>query len=264
MVRTLCCLFAVLCMLTACKTWNKTTRYMKDSWETTRSYIDPNPTIDTKAYEQTNPNQVKLAKLFTPVDGPLTSLVNFLEDQDAKPDEKWFDMLFVRFPWVNRAFYTDKDGKILKQRPSVPMKRFSRPLEFKAVWRDTFLKTVADYPELGPELYIGTPFFEDVHFRGLIVAGFDPRTLIKLSPEPKELMIIHPGGGVWSVNDKLNTKAILALKWKEMLEDSVTGRFTVDGKIYTWLARYIGSDCYVYATECADPKVKESSWWWPF
>lgn len=245
-----------------CKAWYDTKKYMKGSFEEAKGWVDVKPEIETDAYEFENPNQEKLAKLFTPVDGPLASMTRFLEDKDTMPDQEWQDLMFVRFPWVNRLIVTDKDGKIIEQRPEVPFKRFSEPLVFEAEWRRTFIKTVADYPDLGPELYIGTPYFEDVSFKGLIIAGFDPRSLIRLSPEPSELLVIHPGGDVWSVNaGEVDRKGLLEVPWDEVLEDDVQGQVKVGDKYYTWLARYLGQDCYIYATESVDPGADGEIWW---
>lgn len=252
MVRFFSC-FLVLIVLSGCHTWTRTQRYLKRNWDPVRSYIDPKATVDTDAYKLENPNFEKLARLVTPVDTPLLQLFRFVSDRDTMPDEEWFKLLFARFPWVSRAFATDSDGVILEQHPAIPLKRFSQPLIFEGEWRKVFLKTVADYPELGPELYVGTPHFVDTDFRGLIVAGFDPRTVIRFSPKPEELFIIHPGGGVWSAGADVDEEAILALPWNELLQDDVSGLVTVGDVSYTWLARFIGNDTYVYATKSVDP-----------
>jgi hypothetical protein len=187
------------------------------------------------------------------VDAPLLQLTRFIADRDTVPDDEWFSLLMARFPWLDRAFYTDAEGNILDQRPAVPLKRFSKPLVFIGQWRKIFLETVADYPELGPELYVGTPYFEDTDFKGLIVAGFDPRTVIRFSPNPEELIIIHPGGGVWNSGAEVDEAGILDQPWEELLEDDVTGQVKVGDTYYTWLARFIGEDEYVYATKSVDP-----------
>lgn len=254
----------VLMILAGCHTLTRTKRYLNRQWEPVREYVDPDAEIDTNAYKMDNPNFEKLARLITPVDAPLMQLARFISDRDTYPDEEWFKLLMTRFPWLNRSFVTDVDGVILDQTPAVPLKRFSQPLVFEGYWRKTFLKTVPDYPELGPELYIGTPYFVDAEFKGLIVAGFDPRSAIDFSTDPEQLIIVHPGGGVWSDGCKVDDKAILALPWDEILEDDVTGQVHVGDKYYTWLARFIGDDQYVYATESVDPTKGAESTWWPW
>lgn len=244
-----------------CSAWRSTTKYAKESWESTREYLDPPPEIDTDSYQFESPNQEKLAKLFTPVDGPLTSLSRFIDDQDTLPDLDWLDLLLSRFPWVHRVIVTDEEGTIIFMQPEIPVKKIDKPLVFEGVWRDIGLLTVVDYSDLGPELYIGRPYFEDVDFRGLIGVGFDPRTLLNLSPQPDQLIIIHPGGGVWSRGADVDKDALLAVPWEEILKDEVQGQVQVGEKFYTWLARYIGDDHYVYATESVDPDADAESWW---
>ncbi len=256
-------MLVMILLSTGCSAWRSTSKYAKESWKTTKDYIDPPPQIDTDSYQFENPNLEKLAKLFTPVDGPLTSLARFVDDKDTLPGVDWLDLLMTRFPWVHRVLVTDEEGTIIFMQPEIPVKKIEKPLVFEGVWRDIQLLTVVDYSDLGPELYIGRPYFEDVDFRGIIGVGFDPRALLSLSPDPKELMIIHPGGGVWARGADVDEEAILAVPWNEILEDEVQGQIKIGDKYYTWLARYVGDDHYVYATESVDPKATGSSWW-PF
>jgi len=253
-------LIAALMVLGGCSMWDTTAKYTKDSWETTRDFVDPPPEIDTDSYQFSNPNQEKLAKLISPVDGPLTSLIRFVDNTDTLPGIDWLDLLRARFPWVNRVLVTDEEGTIMFMQPELPVKKISKPLVFEGVWRKIKLLTVVDYSDLGAELYIGRPYFEDVTFRGLIGVGFDPRSLLRLSPEPKELIIIHPGKGIWSLGADVDEEAILAVNWDEILKEKVEGQIKVGNRYYTWLTRYVGEDQYVYATQSADPNA-EGSWW---
>jgi hypothetical protein len=260
-------IFLVLSLVVSasgCSVWGSTKEYAKGSWESTKDYIDPPPQIDTDSYHFTNPNQEKLAKLFTPVDGPLTSLARFVEDTDTLPDVDWLDLLMARFPWVHRVLVTDVDGTIIFMQPEIPVKKIEKPLVFEGVWRNIQLMTVVDYSDLGPELYVGRPYFKDVDFRGLIGVGFDPRTLLGLSPAPEQLIIIHPGGGVWSRGADVDEVGLMAVPWAEKLKDEVQGQVKVGEKYYTWLVRYIGNSSYIYATESVDPKADDTSSWWFF
>lgn len=249
-------LLTALLLVAGCgSAWTSTKEYTKESWETTRDFIDPPPQIDTDSYQFENPNQEKLAKLFTPVDGPLTSLARFVDNNDVLPDIDWLELLLARFPWVHRVLVTDEKGTIIFMQPEVPVKKIEKQLVFEGVWRDIHLLTVVEYSDLGPELYIGRPYFKDTAFRGLIGVGFDPRTLLTFCPEPDQLIIIHPGGGVWSRGADVDKDALLAVPWEEILKDDVNGQVQVGDKYYTWLTRYIGDDQYVYATESVDPSA---------
>lgn len=252
-------MLTTLFLVSGCSAWDTTADYAVKSWKTTKDFVDPPPQIDTDSYQFQNPNQEKLAKLFTPVDGPLTTLARFVYNTDTMPDLDWLDLLMARFPWVNRVVVTDDAGTIVFMQPELPVKKISKPLKFEGVWRDIRLMTVVDYSDLGPELYIGRPYFRDVDFRGIIGVGFDPRSLLSLSPSPQELVIIHPGSGVWSRGADVDKKGLLEVDWDELLKDEVHGQVQVGEKYYTWIVRYIGSDAYVYATESVDPKA-ESGW----
>ncbi|MDD4951417.1 MAG: hypothetical protein PHV85_02590 [Desulfovibrionaceae bacterium] len=250
----------LICLLCACSTVDTTWKQTKEVAGKAKEFVNPAPEIDYDSYKFENPNQEKLALLFTPVDGPLSSLINYIEDQDVYPPKEWVNLLFARFPWAHSLIVADAEGKMLERVPPLPLKRFTQPLKFEAVWRETFLKTVVDYPDLGPELYIGTPFFKDVEFMGLIVVSFDPRDLMSMCPKPEELIIVHPGGGVWSLGAEVNREGLLAVDWPELLKDNVQGQVQVGEEYYTWLVRYIGRDYFIYATRSVDPKHSESSW----
>lgn len=266
MVSTLMRYISLLLLLaifftSGCGMWRSTTQYAKESWKETKDYIDPPPQIDTDGYQFESPNQEKLARLFTPVDGPLTSLARYVENTDTLPQVDWLDLLLARFPWVHRVLVTDEEGTIIFMQPEIPVKKIEKQLVFEGVWRDIRLMTVVEYSDLGPELYIARPYFEDVAFRGLIGVGFDPRTVLSFSPEPSELIIIHPAGGVWTRGADVDKEALLAVPWDQILAEDVQGQIKVGDKYYTWLVRYIGKNQYVYATESVDPKADADSWW---
>jgi hypothetical protein len=234
-----------------CGSKDGATSDIMDTWEMTKDVFDPPPSIDTDSYQMDNPNRVRLARLFAPVDGPLTSLSRFVESTDILPDIDWLELLMARFPWVNTVMVTDEEGNILFMQPETPLKKLTQPLIFKAEWRDRPLLTRVDYTDLGPEMYIGRPYFKDTLFRGLIGVGFDPRTLLSLSPEPTKLVVIQPGKGVFS-RGKADAEALLAVNWDEILVNYVNGQVEAGGKYYTWIVRYIGKDPYIYATESVE------------
>ena len=254
-------LLAVTLMSAGCGFWETTRDYAVDSYSATKDFVDPPPQIDTDNYQFDNPNQAKLANLLAPVDGPLSQLARFIDDTDTMPGIDWLDLLLTRFPWVNRVIVTDEEGTIIFMQPEIPLKRITKPLRFEGVWRNLRFLTVVDYTDLGPELYIGRPYFEDVDFRGLIGVGFDPRMLLSFSPEPKELIIIHPNQGVWSRGADVDKDALLAVPWDEILVESVQGQVKVGDKYYTYLVKYIEQDPYIYATESVDPNADAESWW---
>ncbi len=238
-------------------TWEGTKSMAKSSWKSANATVNPNPQIDLDAYKLSNPNQEKLARLVTPVDQHVMRFSRYMVDLDVYPSEEWIQLLLKRFPWLNGVIVADNEGKVLDRRPSTPVKPFSHPLWFEAVWRDTLVKSVLDKTPLGPELYFGVPYYQNNTFTGLVVAHFDPRTLFTFCPEPEELIIIAPARGVWTPKAGVDTDALLKLPWDKLLEDSVYGQVEVGGKFYTWIGRYVGRDLFAYATESVDPKHSE-------
>ncbi len=226
----------------------------------TRDMMNPAPVIDTNRYKWENPNQEKLALLFSPVDAKVMSLMRFATSQDFRPSPEWMDALLIRFPWVDGVIVADASGEILVRKPPVPLKRFSEPLVFESIWRETLVKTVVDYTALGPELYFGTPNFEGSEFVGLHVVHFDPRVLFTFCPKPEELIIVDPRAKkLWTAGTMPipGAEALLDQPWEEIMKKNVHGQMAVGGNHFTWLARYIGADKFVYATQSANATFED-------
>ena len=226
----------------------------------TRNYINPAPKVDVARYSWENPNQEKLALLFSPVDAKVTSLMRYVTSQDYRPDAAWMDYLLMRFPWVDGILVADASGDILDRRPPVPVKRFSEPLVFESIWRDTLVKTVVDYTLLGPELYFGMPNFDGTEFVGLHVVSFDPRVLFTFCPNPEQLLIIDPRAKkVWTSGAAVTpaAQALADQPWDTMLLEQSNGNMEAGGEHFTWLARYIGLDRFVYATQSANATFED-------
>jgi hypothetical protein len=240
--------------------WDDSKRTVRTTVLGTRDYINPAPKIDVNRYSWENPNQEKLALLFSPVDAKVSELMRYVTSQDFRPNEAWMNYLVMRFPWIDGVLVADSKGDILDRRPPVPVKRFSEPLVFESIWRDTLVKTVVDYTVLGPELYFGMPNFEGTEFVGLHVVSFDPRVLFTFCPQPEQLLIIDPHAHkLWTAGAGVSQEgeALTAISWdKELLEHS-QGTIEAGGKHYTWLARYIGHDRFIYATESANASYQD-------
>lgn len=238
--------------LTACSVWEDTVYVTQSAYDATKDVVNPDPEIDLDYSGCDDPSQAKLARLFAPVDTPLGAMVRFLSDQDTYPPADWIEMFFQRYPWVHSLIVVDADGWMLDRIPHDPIKRIDSPLHYEATWRETFLQTVIDHPALGPEFYIGTPWFNGPEFGGLIIASFDPRVLFNFCPAPEELVILQPGGGAWTKSKGLDTAPFMDIPWAEMLEDDVNGELEIGGREYIWLVRYVGHDPYIYLTQTVD------------
>jgi hypothetical protein len=186
--------------------------------------------------------------------------MRYITSQDYRPEAAWMDFLLVRFPWVDGIIVADQDGEILDRRPPVPVKRFSQPLVFESIWRDTLVKTVVDYTALGPEIYLGMPNFSGQDFVGLHVVSFDPRVLFTFCPQPEALFIIDPyARKVWTSGGAppAGSEEMAALPWEQMLLEKSNGNLTLGENHFTWLARYIGRDRFIYATQSANATVED-------
>lgn len=254
---------AALFTLSACgalgPSWDEGKQAVISTVRDTRDSINPAPKVDVTRYAWDNPNQEKLALLFSPVDAKVLSLMRYVTSQDFRPDDAWMDYLLMRFPWIDGILVADANGDILVRKPPVPVKRFSEPLVFESIWRDTLVKTVVDYTTLGPEIYLGTPNFDGTEFVGLHVVSFDPRVLFTFCPRPEELLIVDPRARkIWTAGTALPAGAALAeLPWEQMLLEKSQGTLEVEGKHFTWLARYIGRDRFIYATESANASIED-------
>lgn len=226
--------------------------YGSKVWHDAQSAIDPNPEINLSHGGIENPDDNKLALLFTPVDAKILALCETLSTVDSHPDENWFKLLFMRYPWISGVLTVDDEASVLVKLPEAEIKPFkSGPLiEYEGDWNEIDLKSFVSYSEFGPEMYLATPFFKDAEFKGLVVAHFDPRILLNFCPDPKKLIIMQPdGGGVWTGAEDLNKEALLKIDWDELLDNDVRGVVDVDGVRYVWLARYIGDTQIVYLTK---------------
>jgi len=250
--------------VTACgalgPSWDDSKRVVKTTVLGTRDYINPNPKIDVNRYSWENPNQEKLALLFSPVDAKVMELMRYVTSQDFRPNDAWMSYLMTRFNWIDGVLVADANGDILERRPPVPVKRFSEPLIFESIWRDTLVKTVVDYTTLGPEVYFGMPNFEGTEFVGLHVVSFDPRVLFTFCPAPEQLLIIDPRAHkIWAAGTvpPPEDEALTAIAWDTVLLEKSQGTVDAAGKQFTWLARYIGRDRFIYATESANASYED-------
>lgn len=247
--------------------WDNSVSTMRSGFRETRDFINPAPRIDVNRYKWDNPNQEKLALLFSPVDEKVMALTRYVTSIDSRPDEQWMETLATRFPWVDGIIVADQNGDILTRKPPVPLKRFSQPLVFESIWRETLVKTVVDYTPFGPELYFGMPNYKEADFIGLHVVYFDPRVLFTFCPQPEQLLIIDPRAKqMWTSegSEHPGAEELVQKDWLTIMKEKIHGTIMAGGKQYTWLARFIGRDLFVYATESANASFEDKGFSVPF
>lgn len=245
--------FLLLSHLAACSS-------MDSAWQYTRDAVDPNPSVDLAANTMDDPDEEFLAKQVTPVDMRILDLTRFLSAQDAHPDPEWFELTMMRFPWLDGVMTVDTEQKQLYQYPGASLK----PLDPSALynidgeWVDQGVQMHIDYTELGPEMYIAKPMFSGTDWLGLLVVYFDPRVFFNFCPNPEDFVILDPKGDIWTVEATPDRVTLAQIPWPSILRDQVRGTVHIEGKSYTWLARYIGKQQIVYAVQ--DKEENEQPW----
>ena len=84
--------------------------------------------------------------------------------------------------------------------------------------------------------------------KGLVVAHFDVRSLVKLSPNPEELVILAGEKVLWSGKYQFESTPFAQINWQQMLGEESYGVVTESGNSYTWLVRYLGDVPIVFGT----------------
>jgi hypothetical protein len=243
----------LLAAMAACSTLDST-------WDYTAETLDPDPEIDLGANTMDDPDEEFLAEQVTPVDKQLLDLIRFLSAQDAHPDPEWFELVMMRYPWLDGVMTVDVEKKLLHQHPEASLKPLDpTPLyDFQGEWMEQDIHMHIDYTELGPEMYIATPMFSDTDWLGLLVVYFDPRVFFNFCPNPEDFIVLDPKGDIWTVEASADRMTLAEIPWPKILSDEVRGTVHIDGKSYTWLSRYIGNKQIIYAVR--DKKENEGAW----
>jgi hypothetical protein len=227
---------------------------MRQTWKGTqklyRSYVNVDPSVSLKSEGQDHWEDL-LAPLMTPVDMQIGEMVRVVDARDSFPDDAWSNGLLKRFPWLNGMAAADMYGAQLLAKPEVTLKPLNLALlvEPGDAWRDRRLRSFIEDTPLGPEVYVGTPFFKDNELQGIIAAHFDLRSVIQLSPDPAKLMVISPEAVLWAGGYGGLAAAVQTEPWAERLKSNVQGEIKVEGRELVWLTRYVGDRQIVYLTE---------------
>lgn len=243
-------LAAIFCLglLTGCST-------MKTTWRSTRKlyrkYVNVDPTIDLAAAEDDDKALQRLGALFMPVDEPLMKLTRLLNSQDTPPENDWVQQQLTAFPWLSGLAVLDTSGLVKFQVPST----FMRPMDFTPLleladrYKARQLGAVVKTDELGTVVMVAGPYFENNEWTGLIVAFFDPRSLLRFSPDPGALVVLSSDGTVWPGGSEQASSALTAVKWDDILKDDVQGDMTAGGTNWVWVSRYLGQLHVIYLTD---------------
>jgi hypothetical protein len=229
-----------------CSGW-KDNRIVTKTKDVYKGYINTDPSIDLTNPGVRSPGEERLAYLFVGVDQRLHELVRSLDGKDTFPEGPWFDQMLDRFDWLSGAGAVDVEGTVLARKPVVGIKvpDYDVLLQKDVLYPERTLRAGVEQTPLGPEFYLGSPFFTNNTWQGLLVVHFDFRSVVRFSPEPDELMVLYEGGVLWP-GKGFNQEGLLAMNWSELLRKDVQGQVEIGREEYHWMARYIGQFRLVY------------------
>ena len=255
MKRTLsAALAAVSCfvLLSGCGT-------MKTTWRDTRKlyreYINTDPTIDFSAEGISDKGLQHLAALMMPVDERLMAMLRALGSQDTPPESEWCHQLVTKYDWLSGVAVLDASGAVLSQDPSVPIRPldYSGLLDFADRYKVRKMGAQIKTDELGTVIMVAAPYFKNNEWAGLVVASFDPRSLMRFSPNPDALVVLSTEGVVWPGGGGQG-EALAGLKWADMLKSNVNGEVSTGGGQYLWQARYVGQLEIIYLADAREAR----------
>ena len=258
MKRTVSAALAAMCclvFLTGCGT-------MKTTWRDTRKlyreYINTDPTIDLSDEGIGDKGLQRLAALFMPADAHLLGLLHALGSQDMPPENDWCQQLLTNNDWLSGVAVVDTSGTVLFQAPSVALRPmdYSGLQEFADRYKVRKMGAQVKTDEFGTVVMVAEPYFKNNEWAGLIVAYFDPRNLLRFSPEPDALTVVSTAGLVWAGGGGQG-EALAALKWDDILKGSVQGELSVAGGQYAWQARYLGQLELIYMTDVREARARK-------
>ncbi|EHJ46787.1 hypothetical protein DFW101_0770 [Solidesulfovibrio carbinoliphilus subsp. oakridgensis] len=235
---------------------------MKTSWRDTkklyRSYINTDPTIDFSEQGISDKGLQRLASLLMPVDERLMGLLRVIGSQDTPPESDWAQQLLSSHDWLSGVAVIDTSGAVVSQAPTASLRPldFSGLLEFADRYKTRKMGAQVKTDEFGTVVLVAAPYFKENEWAGLVVAFFDPRNLVRFSPEPDALVVLSTDGLVWPGGSGQG-EALSGLKWAEMLKGGVQGEVASGGGQYVWQARYLGQLELVYLTDVREARAKK-------
>jgi len=244
-------LCALIVLLTGCK------QSVNNTWRETKGYYNTYLNTPAKlefAEVDADTAEEKLAAMYTPIGEELEKFVRVIDAKDVFPDLKWVESTLERFPWLSGIAVVNLEGKVLMQRPAVSMKplNFAPLLDENKDYGFRKLRGYVDETPLGNEAYVAMPFFADNEMKGLVVAHFDARSLVKLSPQSEDLIVLAGKHVLWSGKYQFENTPFAQIDWTQMLGNESYGVFNESGNSYTWLVKYIGEIPIVFGTAASE------------
>ncbi len=247
-----------LSMVAGCK------QTAKDLWKDTRKYyreyLNTPATLDFEPADA-EPVEERLATVYTPVGLALEAFRRDLDNKDIMPEDEWIEGMLSKHSWLSGITVVSPEGVIYKQRPEAGG---LKALDFTPLFSEEEqfgyreLRAYSENNPLGPEIYVGKPFFVDNDMKGLIVAHFDPRALLSVCPDPARLVIISPTMTLWAGHYIMDTTPLDKVDWKTTLQKETSATFGNDLGEFLWVSKFIGNMPLVFATTSSEFPIDES------
>ncbi len=219
---------------------------LNDSWKTVRSYhyeyLNTPAEVDKESVPVHTDADVLLCESMVPVEQQLVPFERALFAIDYVPDMDWISGFLQRFPWVSGIAVINPEGIPMQRYPETSLK----PLDFTLVTKlesktgRRLLKTVAQSTVLGPEVFVAAPLMHNTELIGYIVAHFDPRALIALSPLSDDIVVAAPGVELWPGRYDYAKTPMADADWPALLETQLRGNVSNSAGTFAWIVRYLG------------------------
>lgn len=248
---------AVLSLLAAAVLTGGCMQTLSDSWKTVRSYhheyLNTPAIVDKTSVPAHSDAETLLCDSMVPVEQRLVPFERALFAMDTVPDMEWIAAFLQRFPWVSGIAVVNPDGQVMQQYPDASLK----PLDFSLVaavesrTSRRLLKAVAQDTIAGPEIYVAAPLMHNAEMVGYLVAHFDPRALISLSPDSDDVVVLTPGVVLWPGKYRYEATPLADEDWARLLDGGYRGVTGERDHSFAWIARYLGSLPLVFAAPAA-------------
>lgn len=254
-------LLAVLLLVSGCAS-NQTA---KDTWKGTknlyRSYLNVPAAIDLDARADIADADSQLAVSAEKINFELSNLERWMENSPSELDSAWTQKALKRFPWLSGLALADASGDILGKQTQGFMKEFNIDPLLAADPKQSLsaLRAYVQADPLGYEIYLGNPIYFGEEFRGMMVAFFDPRNIVGLSPEP-ELLIMATGHEIfWPGIYQASSLPVHGEEWNKLFSRKPAGTISNSHGSVKWTSRYFANLQFAYGVvhEGAFPQNKE-------
>lgn len=242
-------LVAIVLLTTACGQ----KQMIKDSWKFTtrqyRTYLNTPASLDLEDKGSCEIYELALGEAVLNVDAEIEKLIRAMENSDHNPDQNWVMGMMGRLPWLSGVALVDESGRVVAQYPELHASPLdpSPLLEPDPKQRMGDLRAYVRQADNGAEIYIANPVYGGESMRGLIIAYFDPRNLVLMSPNPNSFVLASPAGVLWPGAYGAQGSIVGSQDWRTLLTKSSCGIIGDSKTGFFWTTRYLGNLPLVYA-----------------